>query len=150
MAHVCEQLQCQLRALATHVWPGLRLQHLPCCVQVNASLAAAAAAVVDLSGQLLKAKDQAQESTWRSQLETVLQQQQTKLQAWAHAQVRMCGACTGACNHIGQLGLIDRRLIGHFLATISVTLVAHSCSILPRTRCSIEPCTSPHLYPTCS
>lgn len=50
-------------------------------------MAAAAAAVVDLYGQLLRLKAQAKQSAWQSQLETVLQQQQTKLQAWAEAQV---------------------------------------------------------------
>lgn len=60
-----------------------------CGVQMEATAAAAAAAVIDLSGQLLKAKDQAQQSAWQSQLEQVLQQQKTKLEAFARAQVRV-------------------------------------------------------------
>lgn len=61
-----------------------------CCliaVQMEAQVAAAAAAVVDLSGRLLKANHQAQQSSWQSELVAVLQQQQTKLQAWAVMQV---------------------------------------------------------------
>jgi hypothetical protein len=61
-----------------------------CCLaalQVEAQVAAAAAAVADLSGRLLKANHQAQQSSWQSELAAVLQQQQSKLQAWAKAQV---------------------------------------------------------------
>lgn len=54
---------------------------------MEASVAAAAAAVVDLSGQLLKAKHEAQQSGWHSQLKDVLQQQHSKLLAWGMAQV---------------------------------------------------------------
>lgn len=58
-----------------------------CDTQMEASAAAAAAAVVDLSGQLLKVKDQSQQSAWQAQLQHVLQQQRSKLQAWAELQV---------------------------------------------------------------
>jgi hypothetical protein len=50
-------------------------------------MAAAAAAVIDLSGQLLKAQDLSQQSAWQAQLQHVLQQQRSKLQAWAELQV---------------------------------------------------------------
>lgn len=63
-------------------------------VQVEASVAAAAAAVVNLSGQLLRAKDQAQKADWQSQLKRVLQEQHTQLQAWAQAQVGCCQPVT--------------------------------------------------------
>jgi hypothetical protein len=54
---------------------------------MEASVAAAAAAVVDLSGQLLKTQDQSQQSAWQAQLQHVLQQQLGKLQAWGDLQV---------------------------------------------------------------
>jgi hypothetical protein len=56
-------------------------------VQVDSLMAAAAAAVVDLSGQLLRGKDQLQKHAWQGQLQGVLQEQLERLRAWAAAQV---------------------------------------------------------------
>jgi hypothetical protein len=86
-----------------------------CCVaatQMEAQVAAAAAAVADLSGRLLKANHQAQQSSWQSELAAVLQQQQSKLQAWAQAQVMVAVAvmavasyCMSACTHNDKLSV---------------------------------------------
>lgn len=122
-AEKAEEVRHQLRLLRMQ---HLQLRHLNARMEaalqskkekMEASAAAAAAAVVDLSGQLLKVKDQAQQSAWQSQLQQVLQQQKTKLEAFARAQAKhqahisqLQAACSTALSHVP---LLNGATVGH-------------------------------------
>jgi hypothetical protein len=60
-------------------------------LQANSAMAAAAAAVVDLCGELQALRGHLQHEQWRVELEQVLQRQLPKLKAWADLQVRTAG-----------------------------------------------------------
>jgi hypothetical protein len=60
-------------------------------LQANTAIAAAAAAVVDLYGELQALRGHLQHEQWRAELEQVLQRQLPKLTAWADLQVRTGG-----------------------------------------------------------
>jgi hypothetical protein len=97
--------------------PGARC----CCLQVHASIAAAAAAVVDLSGQVMRVNDQMQKHAWHGQLQGVVQQQLAQLQAWATAQVRGSRPCL-VCATTDWLVATPRRAL-----RLPATRVLHSC-----------------------
>jgi hypothetical protein len=56
--------------------------------QANTAMAAAAAAVVDLCGELQALRRHLQHEQWRVELEQVLQRQLPQLKVWADLQVR--------------------------------------------------------------
>ncbi|KAF6260504.1 hypothetical protein COO60DRAFT_1459673 [Scenedesmus sp. NREL 46B-D3] len=95
--------------------------------KANTAIAAAAAAVVDLCGELQALRGHLQQEQWRVELEQVLQRQLPKLQAWADLQAQhssnlsqLQAACRTALSHVP---LLNGASVGHHLEAPDLELL---------------------------